>query len=835
MSPVMDLIAGAHGARVSLFRAIPWKRALSWEDKDKAAGSAISTLVWSPDGTVLAVGYQDGSLAMVGLENGKKEMAFDAPHGKPLVALCWAVQAPPPRMSAQDQEEDEVAALASIYADRAHLILGSKTAGGAPAESDQQRQQQHILLSSATAGALTILAAADAGGAVTLYIGGMFKLCVLDLAAELQFQQPVTPLHLCFSGDLSRVAAAIVRGGRLEVVQVALPLLWRARHDLKALALRSAGVAALLADLRAALAAARRSWTDALSPVSARLRKLAELLRGYSAAPAATLSAVAAGAAAAAAPTPRDALLDLVTCGYAAPAVAQFFAYHMREADVAKLAQAAGTAAAAAEEATLGALARGAHALVLAAADARRAALRGGGSGGSGGTGQRRRCGGDGAGGDHSGGDDGGGGGGSGDGGGRGMMSDEAARRLQQASAHVLAAAEALALETQVARARLADFLEWCARATAAQVEGGAIEVQEDSAALVQSVLSFLKDPLAAAGDACDDDAAAAAAAAESAAGDGSGASAEDLIRTRVLQMTAPLQGETAAAGTQDSSLSLEAALGAAEDAAKQLFEGPPRRFAALPHPQTVVCVSSAALPRTSGGGSSAQQARAAAARRCCALQWPSAAGPLAGRFVLAAAQGAVVWVVVMPAGSRQAAALVAAVEFDGIVRQLNLYRHSAGGASAGEDGLMVLLEQATSAAAAAVSGGSAAAGGGADRTPWLLRNLAHAHLHYEHVNVERARSSSSGSGGGGEDIIAAAKAAGVRPVPFAELDEQCAARSGSVTGALADAQLEVCGPKGTVCVRGKGGLLLVLDLLGGGGGESDEEVDDEDAPEGRE
>jgi trimeric autotransporter adhesin len=178
---------------------------------------------------------------------------------------------------------------------------------------------------------------------------------------------------------------------------------------LQALASRTALLQSLTAELDTAIATARTAWFEALRPLSLKLAKLRELLRTYSgtddssksaattAGAIGTTTAGAAAAAAAATPgsagsssgvhsansssgggataTPRDELLALITCGYASPATCQFFAHSLRDAELARLRKGAEAGVAAVEAQLLGTVARTAHALLLTACDVRRTAL----------------------------------------------------------------------------------------------------------------------------------------------------------------------------------------------------------------------------------------------------------------------------------------------------------------------------------------------------------------------------------------------------------------------------------------------------------------------------
>lgn len=457
MSSAMDLLASiaVGGKSISIFRFIAWRRTVTLGENELNSG-VVTSIVWSPDGQLLAVGQENGSVATFEIEGTAPKSHFEGGSGsainvdKSVKAMVWAAQdVEPQNEGGDDEEEQEVAALANTYTDNFHHLRQRTTAPvGAAA---QGLIQKDTIQPSAGDDPLTLLATADSSGKVSLCVCGLYNLMSIDFSALRG--RVLHPLHISLTKDLqlltvlARVEPDSDDLGGIESLSIPLPLMGTHRHSIKSLAILSARIRHLHALAEDAVRNCRRLWADALRPFAIKLQHLLDLLVSYGSHSGESI---------------RGDLLMLITCGSASPALAQFFARHLTESALNKTKKGAEAAASSVESLVLVDVCRLSHALLHTATDLGRLSILSTAAGEGGGIG----------------------------------IPHTSTCNLIHICQKFLIKNESLLKEVQCARGRLSDLLEWIYHVAAKHWEGDSAYRGPLDPRLAPRVLNFLRDPL---------------------------------------------------------------------------------------------------------------------------------------------------------------------------------------------------------------------------------------------------------------------------------------------------------------------------------------------------
>eukprot|EP00903_Cladosiphon_okamuranus_P017455 g16077.t1 len=366
-----------------------WQRSFTLTPEDMG-NRTLSCTTWSPNGKTLAVGYTDGTIQLFGVETGAEECSLAFHEGRSLTALIWVAQQPRQgaARSRDDEEADQLAEVASVYAERCEHVLGPcdqvPGANGAPgaglggrsSEGGSQADDGFMLLQGMKERPVSVLASADAAGVVVLSICGAYRLITIDLrthrkpakgkglasmrgrASPGNVDSPrqrrsrrspgkdgagftgraegdgnhdamgLRPLQLTLSADLSLLTALVEVDGHVELIQVDLPLLWRQRHDLKPLAMQFTAFSAVVGRLMVSVPRLPQLWKNTLQALETKLGNLEELLPrfGYD-------KDI----------TAKDEFIHLVTCGYASDALTQFLSTGLTDTQLGRMRKAVDT------------------------------------------------------------------------------------------------------------------------------------------------------------------------------------------------------------------------------------------------------------------------------------------------------------------------------------------------------------------------------------------------------------------------------------------------------------------------------------------------------------
>lgn len=316
-------------------RTISWQRLL--HVKPSEVGFDVTTIEWSPNGLFLALGCDEGEVVVYEIETGEQRKELRAlkklhelQHRHAITAMHWVSVTHDQPSSHTEQQPPQHAA---YFDDRARRFLPS-----AVSDADESHH------------GATVLATADASGAVVLWWLGSVYLAKLDVR-ELYKQQEQEQQLLSFetlvvesvrlASDLSRLfvvlraapdaapsgvktvtersstdpaAATRTSASRRQLVALDLSPLRDVRHDVAFVARTMSACHATLNDLALAMRQVASEWKTATRIMELKLSLLGSLYEKY-----------------ACEDPPQVDMLAVVASGITSPALAQYFAQDIQE------------------------------------------------------------------------------------------------------------------------------------------------------------------------------------------------------------------------------------------------------------------------------------------------------------------------------------------------------------------------------------------------------------------------------------------------------------------------------------------------------------------------
>ncbi|KAG0565222.1 hypothetical protein KC19_8G174800 [Ceratodon purpureus] len=356
-NPDKDLLAMATRDHQLIVHRFNWQRL--WAITPEMQ---VTSLCWRPDGKALAVGHDDGSIAIHDVENGDVLRQI-ATHDTAVECLYWAQEG----QEAADHGDDVF-----CYEDRTSRFFPSPPhtppmpgmasnfdmSGvlGHVAEDQSQANRKNVLR--AAQQRLYILCSGDRNGIICLSAFGVFPIGKLDIrdltisgmvaeyksvakpvsrlldasALEVSLSEDLRNMTVICSGaqsveSLQAMAGAESRASGLYAISVDTSLLGDRRKELRQVALQASSVEELLEVVEGTVTVMRKHWSEAISTFEDKFRSLSTLLLEHG-------SPV----------KPRDEFLSLLACGSASAALHQFLAASLGEAGLKRLAKSIDTA-----------------------------------------------------------------------------------------------------------------------------------------------------------------------------------------------------------------------------------------------------------------------------------------------------------------------------------------------------------------------------------------------------------------------------------------------------------------------------------------------------------
>lgn len=356
-NPDKDLLAMVTRDHQIIVHRLNWQRlwAISPE-------MTVTSLCWRPDGKALAVGHDDGSIAIHDVENGDV-LRQQTTHDAPVECLYWAMEG-----HQSVGHEDDV----FCYEDRTPRFFPSPPHApplpgtvssfdmsgvlGHAAEDQTYANRKNVLR--AIHERLYILCSGDRNGTICLSAFGVFPIGKLDIrdlsingmtsdynivakpiyrlldasVQQVALSKDLRNMTVICSGvqsvaSLHVMAGAESRATGLYAISIDTSLLGDRRKELRQVALQASKVEELLEVVEATVMVMRKHWSDAISSFENKFRTFSTLLTEHG-------SHV----------KPRDEFLSLLACGSASAALHQFLAASLGEAGLKRLAKSIDTA-----------------------------------------------------------------------------------------------------------------------------------------------------------------------------------------------------------------------------------------------------------------------------------------------------------------------------------------------------------------------------------------------------------------------------------------------------------------------------------------------------------
>ncbi|CAK9099574.1 SPX and EXS domain-containing protein 1 [Durusdinium trenchii] len=361
--PAMDLVALANDSQLVVQRSIKWERLFG-------SMCSVSCLTWRPDGKALAVGQEDGLIALYDVEHGE---AFSLPkssrpHKDPITCMTWTKKVADPKHGASSDPNGDEEDLWDVefknvegdaYIDRANLLAEVHHGGSNPHErgTDSFKSYASALMDMPLFGVdntprrqLEVLASGDTAGVVTLGAFGYFPVGCIDLSGAFQ-QDQVDGLpavsHLCLSDDLRMLLAILECEGRFRMVSVDTKILADRSDELRHVAAQCGHIGEEMVHVQAAIQEMSKQWTEATSVLHRHLEPLQRQLKNFDRPN-----------------TPEQELFMMLTCGVTSAALQRYIA-DLQEHTLQRLGKSLDTACASLEEIASKTMYRAAQALVF--------------------------------------------------------------------------------------------------------------------------------------------------------------------------------------------------------------------------------------------------------------------------------------------------------------------------------------------------------------------------------------------------------------------------------------------------------------------------------------
>uniref|UniRef100_A0A2R5LB43 Anaphase-promoting complex subunit 4 n=1 Tax=Ornithodoros turicata TaxID=34597 RepID=A0A2R5LB43_9ACAR len=273
-SPKLDLIALALVQGEVALHRLSWKRVwLRPPPGGKENKTAVQSLAWRPDGKLLAIAYDTGSITLCSVENA------DVIHTLEVKACVSALTWVSNGCIAQNHETP-----CSIYNDLSHIYLSklpslNKSYGTSSGKLCSENVEDSKKLKDQED--FNILVVGTTTGKVLMHSYGVF-LCgefELDIGTYNRNQAP-TIVSAALSEDFGQLSLVVEwdegAGKCLCLQNYSVPLLQKKSRELQVVALKYGQISSLLSYLSSTIMAITEAWEDILLEIDSKLAKYAQ-------------------------------------------------------------------------------------------------------------------------------------------------------------------------------------------------------------------------------------------------------------------------------------------------------------------------------------------------------------------------------------------------------------------------------------------------------------------------------------------------------------------------------------------------------------------------------
>ncbi|KAL8249321.1 hypothetical protein R6Q59_006189 [Mikania micrantha] len=324
-NPEKDLLAMVTEDSKILLHRFNWQRL--WTI---SPGRCVTSLCWRPDGKVIAIGLQDGTISLHDVENGKLLRSMKS-HMVAVVCLNW-----------EDDGGEEISDgnFVSKYEDRTSRFFppaprAPQVPGLVPGETGFMDETENLSqeLSNSTHQRFNILCSADTDGIISFNIFGVFPIGKIDIhnfsvscsLANKHVDCKLLNASICkvvFSKDLCHLT--VLCSGELQVpdnnfrgfhcLTLGTSIFFKRRFELHQVAQQASNIEDLTEVIRASLSVMSKQWSDAIHTFHEKFDSLSSLIHDHG------LDS-----------TPQEEFLSLIGGARTSPAVHQFLVNSLGE------------------------------------------------------------------------------------------------------------------------------------------------------------------------------------------------------------------------------------------------------------------------------------------------------------------------------------------------------------------------------------------------------------------------------------------------------------------------------------------------------------------------
>ncbi|KAF5943733.1 hypothetical protein HYC85_017810 [Camellia sinensis] len=339
-NPEKDLLAMVTEDSKILLHRFNWQRL--WT---VSPGKCITSLCWRPDGKVIAVGLEDGTISLHDVENGKLLRSLKS-HTVAVVCLNW---------EEDGTKNGDNSGNISTYEDRTSRFFPPaprvpRMPGVVPGDTGFMDESEDSFreLSNSSHQRFNILCSGDKDGSICFSIFGIFPIGKVNIHKFSLSNQPVDNHILCrllnasickvalakdlchlvviCSGELSEEPSKSPIAGRdllgLHCLVLDTSIFWKRKNELHQVAQQASNIEDLTEVIRASLSVMCKQWSDAMHTFHEKFDSLSTLIIDHG------LDS-----------TPQEELLSLLGGARTSPPVHQFLVNSLGEAGLKRVAK----------------------------------------------------------------------------------------------------------------------------------------------------------------------------------------------------------------------------------------------------------------------------------------------------------------------------------------------------------------------------------------------------------------------------------------------------------------------------------------------------------------
>lgn len=280
-SPRLDLIALALAQGDVALHRLSWKRVwLRAPPGGKEHATSVLSLAWRPDGKLLAIGYNTGTIILCNVENA--DIVHTLSLSSAITCLCWSTDG----CTVEGAEHGS-----SIYQDFSAVFLPNlpslnKSYGCVSAAKSVEESTDDCKMIKGQED-FNILVVGTANGRISLYVYGVLLCLEFEVVVDGSEDQTRKVVSAWLSHEFSRLTVIVEserdNSDRCMYLQTyTMPLLREKRRELRIITLKYGQVTSLVTYLAATMISVKEAWEDILLEVDSKIASYAQEKRRFS-------------------------------------------------------------------------------------------------------------------------------------------------------------------------------------------------------------------------------------------------------------------------------------------------------------------------------------------------------------------------------------------------------------------------------------------------------------------------------------------------------------------------------------------------------------------------